>query len=749
MIFKRTSIIFLFLGGVVFTFLICAIAIIVIAFSAINKIDTALTSSVSSVLYERSTDTLLERIKGQAMYYNRIFSDAVTYVNLLAVQVNSTNKLSAYYNPSPPLSLETSNLTFDHEKRIVFNNPSENPRIFYWGNEAVIPGAVAHKIRSMFAIEGIMQSIMKKIGNYRGPYFAVFIANEKEHFLIDFFCDPAVGAALKAPSKEVFDKYYSTYNIQKNNWTELYKDITGYFLVTTYKRLYDEDGKVMGRVGIDLSVDYILDELEEFHIDTYHATDTPRIAKDDYHECESFFFIFDSVDSELIAFPGGKIEFLGLPKKDLNSVKYQAALDIKLTDSTFDRIKNLYAETQKQSDGSIMVELNGKEYLFVFSKIPVNGWVLCSLVPVQDLVGSVLFAKSQMNKTFYVLALNLIIFGLVYVTICLIVLAVVFRRIIILPITKLESAVKELMKGEFGLQVEDCGTKEISDMIGSFNFLSNTLKKYSGDIKDKISKRLYVENEVNIAKQIQAAVLPHSTISIFRNSDADISGKIISNELISSGFYDYFPLAKDKIAFLAGEVSGKNISAAFFMMVAKTLIKDACLKYPNNPAEALDEVNRVLCETPDIDMFLSLGLVFYDEKRSAIYYSFAGFINMIKLSPSTYIEELAHQRSPVLGLISDALYHYDEKILAPNSKLFIFTKGMMDALNAKGEFFTSNNLELIIKDCITLSSEESCAKLAEGIKNFKDINSEDKAVLVFSKKSSEYELKSVLKHYGS
>ena len=746
--FKKISMIFLFLSGIVFTFLLCSIAIILLALSSINKIDNVLTSSVSSALYERSADTLLERTKGKAMYYNRLFSDAVTYVDILTVQVNTVRKLLLYYNVDNLPSLGTSALSFDPDKRIFLNNPSENPRIFYWGKGPVISEEVTQRIRSMLSIEPLMKSLMKRIVNQSGPYFAAFIANEEEHFLIDFFCNPDIGAELKPPTKEVFDSYYSTYKIQKDNWTKVYKDITGYFLVTTYKLLYDKDGKAIGRVGIDLSVDYILNDLKEFHIETFHSDDNPEIREKDSYDDESFSFILNS-DSDLVAFPGAKIEFLGLPKKDLKSLNYQATLDIRLTDSKFDKVKNLYIETQKQSDNWSSIELNGKEYLFVFSKIYVNNWVLCSLVPNQELVGSILFAKNQINKSFHVLAFNLIVFGAIYVLICIIILAVVFRRIVIIPITKLEFAVKQLMKGEFGLQLQGSGTKEISDMISSFNFLSSTLKQYSGDVKDRISKRLYVENEVNIAKQIQAAVLPHSTLSILNNSDADIHAKVISNEIISSVFYDYFPLTKDKIAFLIGEVSGKNISAAFFMMVAKTLIKDVCLKYPNNPAEVIGEVNRVLCESRDIDMFLSLGLVFYDEKVSTVYYSFAGFINMLKLSPSGYIEELSHQRSPVLGLISDALYHYEEKTLVSKSKLFLFTKGVMDALDAKGELYSANRLEVIVKNCMVLSSEECCANVTEDIKKFKDINEEDKAVLVFSRKSSEYELNSVLKHYGS
>lgn len=737
---KKISIIFLFLSGVVFTFLLCSIAIILLALSSINKIDNILTSNVSSALYKRSGDTLLERIKGKALYYNRIFGDAITYVDILTVQANIIREMITYYSTDNLLSLEASSLSFNPDKRIFFNNSSENPRIFYWGNGPVISEEVV-KIRSILFMEPVIKALMNRELNYNGPYFAVFMV--EEHFLIDFFCNPDVGAELDPPTKEAFDSYYSAYKDPKGRWTEVYKDLTGYFLVTTCNLLYDKDGKVTGRVGIDLSVDYILNDLEEFHIDTFYSTDNSEIRKKDYYKDESFSFIFDSANGELVAFPGDRIELLGLPKKDLKSMKYRSILDIKLTDSKFDEVRDIYAETQKQSDNWSSIYLNGKEYLFVFSQIPINNWVLCSLVPAQDMVGSISFAKEQMNKSFHVLTLNMLTFGAIYVLICIIILAVVFRRIIIIPITRLESAVKLLMKGEFGLQVKESGAKEISDMICSFNFLSNTLAKYSGDIKDRISKRLYVENEVNIAKQIQSAVLPHSALSVFSNSDADVNAKLISNKIISSVFYDYFPLAKDKIAFLTGEVSGKNVSAAFFMIVAKTLIKDMCLKYPNNPAEVLGEVNRVLCEKHDIDMYLSLGLVFYDEKKSSIYYSFAGFINMLKLSPSGNIEGLSHQRFPVLGLIDEALYCYEERTLIPKSKLFLFTKGVMEALNIKGELYSSDKLEAVIKNCILLSSEECCTMLVEDIKKFKDTNNEDKAVLVFSRKSSEYELHSL------
>lgn len=747
--FKNISIVSLFLSGIVLTFLFCSVSIVVLAVSSIRKIDKILSSNVSHNLYERKADTLLEKVKLKAMYYNSIFQDAVTFADVLEKQVNALNKLAPFYRVEDLFSAASS-LSFDPDKRIFFNNPRENPRIYYWGRADAISAEIYGRIHTMMILKALMKSLLiDRIVNPEAPYFAAFIANERDHFLIDYFYNPNIGELLKPPTREIFEKYYSTYNIQKNGWTDVYKDITGYFLTTTYRLLHDDNGNVVGRTGIDISVDYILKELEDFHIESYRPDIDSAIFTEIPHRYSRFSFIIKSSDSELIAFPESRLGIFGLAPRNLKKMEYQEILDIKLTDSKFEGVRNLYNYAIKGENNHLNVEIEGREYLFIYSTIPVNGWILCSLVPSEELITSISSAQKLLGESSFVLILNLTIFGILYATVCLVIIALAFRKIMIMPISNLELAVKQLMKGDFGVKVKNGGAKEISDVISSFNFLSNNLAKYSGDVKDKISKRLYVENEVNIAKQIQAAVLPNANLSSFSNFDVDISGKVISTELISSAFYDYFLISKDKIAFFIGEVSGRNISAAFYMMVTKTLLKDICMKYPNNPAEVLDEVNRILCEKYNVDMFISLALVFYDEKHSNISYSFAGFVNMFKISPSSYIEEVSGQRSPALGLIIDAFYRFDEKTLIPKSKLFVFTRGMMDSINMKGEPYSLDRVSDLFKGHLTSTAEECCNIVAKDIKDFGDVNKEDKAVLVFSRKSSDYELSSVIKHYGN
>ncbi|MBK9326055.1 MAG: SpoIIE family protein phosphatase [Hydrogenophilales bacterium] len=52
---------------------------------------------------------------------------------------------------------------------------------------------------------------------------------------------------------------------------------------------------------------------------------------------------------------------------------------------------------------------------------------------------------------------------------------------------------------------------------------------------------------------------------------------------VGGDFYDFFPLAGDRLALLIADVSGKGIPAALFMAVSRTLLKDACLR-AENPA---------------------------------------------------------------------------------------------------------------------------------------------------------------------
>ena len=89
-------------------------------------------------------------------------------------------------------------------------------------------------------------------------------------------------------------------------------------------------------------------------------------------------------------------------------------------------------------------------------------------------------------------------------------------------------------------------------------------------------------------------------------------------------------------------------------------------------------------------------------------------------------------------------------LLSRKVNSFFSTKGVMEALNIKGELYSSDKLEAVIKNCILLSSEECCTMLVEDIKKFKDTNQRKiRLFWFFPENRQSMNCIPSLKHYGT
>ncbi len=72
-------------------------------------------------------------------------------------------------------------------------------------------------------------------------------------------------------------------------------------------------------------------------------------------------------------------------------------------------------------------------------------------------------------------------------------------------------------------------------------------------------------------------------------------------------FYDMFLIDKDHLCLVVGDVSGKGVPAALFMVISKTMLKNRAQR-GGLPSEILEEVNNSLCEDNDEMMFVTIWL---------------------------------------------------------------------------------------------------------------------------------------------
>ena len=202
--------------------------------------------------------------------------------------------------------------------------------------------------------------------------------------------------------------------------------------------------------------------------------------------------------------------------------------------------------------------------------------------------------------------------------------------------------------------------------------------------------------DMEIAKTIQNAALPNSMPSSphFRLYAAMQAAKDVGGD-----FYDHFPLDDTHYAFLVADVSGKGITAALYMMTAKTLIKDTLLLL-RDPAATLTKANSELCRNNPVNMFVTAWVGVLDVETGVVTFANAGHNPPLRLARNgckTDPDFVASRSGPVLAFMDGVDYAQREIPLAPGDSLFLYTDGVTEALDPKNELYGEDRLLVTLR----------------------------------------------------
>lgn len=117
-------------------------------------------------------------------------------------------------------------------------------------------------------------------------------------------------------------------------------------------------------------------------------------------------------------------------------------------------------------------------------------------------------------------------------------------------------------------------------------------------------ERQRISTELDVATQIQADMLPCTFPAFPERPEFDIYATMKLAEEVGGEFYDFFMVDDNHLAIVMGDVCGKRIPAALFMVTAKTLIKDHT-KPNRDLGEVFTEVNDLFCESNSANLFIT------------------------------------------------------------------------------------------------------------------------------------------------
>ena len=215
---------------------------------------------------------------------------------------------------------------------------------------------------------------------------------------------------------------------------------------------------------------------------------------------------------------------------------------------------------------------------------------------------------------------------------------------------------------------------EITDMESSFYEMTENMREYVGEIKTLTSDKVQVETQLDVARRIQSGLIPMEQYVL--GDGCEIYGIEKPARAVGGDFYDIFRLNSDRICVVVGDISGKGVSAAMFMVMVKTGIREN-IKGGRSLAETFSSLNREICFSNPENMFATVAILFWIHKQGWFKYVNGGHESPLLLSETADYLEL--NGGCALGLFNDAKAGEQEIRLKDGEGLLLFTDGVTEA----------------------------------------------------------------------
>jgi serine phosphatase RsbU (regulator of sigma subunit)/CHASE1-domain containing sensor protein/anti-sigma regulatory factor (Ser/Thr protein kinase) len=241
-----------------------------------------------------------------------------------------------------------------------------------------------------------------------------------------------------------------------------------------------------------------------------------------------------------------------------------------------------------------------------------------------------------------------------------------------------------------------------------------------------------VEQELGTARSIQHALLPKDLPKL---EGWKIAYRYQPAREVGGDFYDFLRLDDGRVGLVIGDVSGKGIAAALVMANTQSVLRAVARRGNVAPGRVLAEANEVLYAYIPSGTFVTCFYGVLDLENGRLVYANAG--HDPPYSQRGGDEQELRARGMPLGLMPDMPYEEKEAVLAAGDDLLLYSDGLVEAHDTKGDMFGFPRLRRLIMAQSTGSGEELIDVLLAELTSFTgaDAEQEDDITLVTLERS--------------
>ena len=227
---------------------------------------------------------------------------------------------------------------------------------------------------------------------------------------------------------------------------------------------------------------------------------------------------------------------------------------------------------------------------------------------------------------------------------------------------------------------------ELNDVWKSLMRLEHNVDRYTNSLASLTAERERISAELELATKIQMAMLPNVFPAFPEIKEIDLYAIMHPAKEVGGDYYDFFLLDDDHLVLTIGDVSGKGVPAALFMMGTKILTNNLAIMI-QDPAKILEELNNKILENNQEDMFVTVWLAILEISTGRVVYANAGHEDPVIRSSDGRTRVFETKHGLAVGCFPGIKYKNYEFTLEVGDSLFIYTDGVTEATNSNNQLF--------------------------------------------------------------
>ena len=234
------------------------------------------------------------------------------------------------------------------------------------------------------------------------------------------------------------------------------------------------------------------------------------------------------------------------------------------------------------------------------------------------------------------------------------------------------------------------------------------------DITRITSERERIGAELSLASGIQNGMLPSHNQMLDDVEGFEIFATMDPAKEVGGDFYDFYMIDDTHLAMLIADVSDKGVGAAFFMAIAKTLIKARALM-GGSPVEIITYADKLISEKNPEGMFVTVWLGIIDLETGHMDICNAGhdYPAVMKDNKKYVIEKTPH--GPAVAFLPGVEFVETELDLKPGDRIFLYTDGLNEAKGMDGDRFGLDRMLSVLNIYNGLNDKELIAEMKKNV----------------------------------